>query len=50
MNTEQKIKSIIQEVLDIDAEEITNDSHLINFCGGGQVSASYPLLHIHANR
>ena len=24
--------------------------HLINFCGGGQESASNPLLHIHAKR
>jgi acyl carrier protein len=37
MNTEQKIKSIIQEVLDIDAEEITNDSHLINDLGADEL-------------
>jgi len=34
------------------AGEVVNrrSVHLINFCGGGQESASNSLLHIHANR
>jgi hypothetical protein len=51
-NLLKRIKPAHNSVYVAIAGEVVNRRyvHLINFCGGGQESASNPLLHIHANR
>lgn len=46
MNSEETIKSIIQEVLDVDTEEITYDSHLINDLGADELQVVDIILKI----
>ena len=51
-NLLKRIKPAHNSVYVAIAGEVVNRRyvHLINFCGGGQESASNPLLHIHAKR